>query len=121
MRARRAEGERASWRSPPTAPGKWRRSLADKYFQCIEQRPQIPLTLINRRRCGATLEQDVYRFPRRASGVFDRKRHLLWHLYILADESEISGSFRNWGRSVGACARHPDVVHIGQVTGNADR
>jgi hypothetical protein len=44
----------------------WRGSLANRHLQRIKQRLGIELTLINGRRRGAALEQDLDRFPRRA-------------------------------------------------------
>jgi hypothetical protein len=43
---------------------KWRRSRTEKHLQRIQQRLRIVLALINRRRCGAALEQNIDRLPR---------------------------------------------------------
>src|SRR5262245_33635475 len=99
----------------------WRGSLGDKYFQRIKQGLRIVLTLINRRRRGAALEQDVDRFPRRADRAFDGEGYFPGNLDVLADESEIGRPLRNRGRPVAAAAGKPDIVDVGQVARHADR
>src|SRR6266700_2127150 len=80
----------------------WRGSPGDKHFQRIKQRLRIVLTLINGRRRGAALEQDVDRFPRRADGAFDGEGYFPGNLDVLADESEIGRPLGNRGRPVAA-------------------
>src|SRR5262245_29273395 len=73
-------------------------SLGDEHFQSVEQRLGIELTLIDRRRRGAALEQDADRFPRRADGAFDGEGDFPGRLDVLADESEIGRPLRDRGR-----------------------
>src|SRR5215471_19869583 len=66
----------------------------EKHLQRGEQCLEIVLGLINGWGCGAALEQEVNRFPRRAGGVFDSERHIPRSLHVLADESEIGRALR---------------------------
>ena len=94
---------------------------SDKNFQRIKQCLRIVLTLINGRRRGAALEQDVDRFPRRADGAFDGEGYFLRKLDVLADESEIGRPLWDWGRSVVAAPGQPDIVDVGHVARHANR
>ena len=99
----------------------WRGSLADKHFQRIKQRLRIVLTLINGRRRGAALEQDVDRFPRRADGAFDGEGYFPGNLDVLADESEIGRPLWNRGRLIAAAPGEPGIVDVGHVARHANR
>jgi len=59
--------------------------ITGKHFQRIKQRLRIVLTLINGRRRGAALEQDVDRFPRRADRALDGEGYFPGNLDVLAD------------------------------------
>src|SRR3974377_1026074 len=63
-------------------PLKWRRSRMEKHLQRIQQRLRIVLALINRRRCGAALEQDIDRLPRRADRALEGESYFLGALRV---------------------------------------
>src|SRR5262249_37737817 len=87
-------------RPPPSMP-KVRRSRTEKHLQRIQQRLRIVLALIDRRRCGAALEQDIDCLPRRADRVLDREGYFPGHLDVLADESKIGRPLQNGSRTGG--------------------
>src|SRR5262249_29902956 len=89
--------------------------LTDKHLQCVEQRLRIKLTLIDGRRHGAALEQDMDRLPGRADGALDGEGYFSGHVDVLADESEIGRTLWNGGRHVAAAPGEPDVVDVGHV------
>ena len=96
-------------------------SAHQKHLQRIKQCLRIELTLINGRRRGAALEQDVDRFPRRADGAFDGEGYFPGNLDVLADEAEIGRPPWNRGRPVAAAPRQPDIVDVRQVARHANR
>src|SRR5262249_11463868 len=98
-----------------------RRSLTDKHLQCVEQRLRIILTLIDGRRHGAALEQDMDRLPGRADGALDGEGYFSGHVDVLADECEIGRTLWNGGRHVAAAPGEPDVVDVGHVARHANR
>src|SRR5215831_7354075 len=89
--------------------------------QRIKQRLRVVLTLINGRRRGAALEQDVDRFACRADGAFDGEGYLPGNLDVLADESEIGRLLWNRGPPVAAAPGQPDIVDVRQVARHANR
>ena len=65
-----ASRRRVEWLQPARELRQRRTDSANpcKHLQRVEQRLRIVLALINRRRRGAALEQEVNCFPRRAGG-----------------------------------------------------
>src|SRR5262249_16369618 len=117
----RSRAQERRLRSTAQITSQRRRSLTDKHLQCVEQRLRIILTLIDGRRHGAAVEQDMDRLPGRADGALDGEGYFSGHVDVLADESEIGRTLWNGGRHVAAAPGEPDVVDVGHVARHANR